>query len=108
MELAERCRHRHCEALGVARDLGRSSQSMDPVGMRRRRLVEDQPQTGVADGHQGHQTFAAAYLTTFPSLSINHAVLVYTHRSPGRNKDEASYWVYDPTTRKSRGSCTTR
>jgi len=40
--------------------------------------------------------FFVAYLTTFPSLSINHAVLVYSHRSPGGNKDETMYWVYDP------------
>jgi hypothetical protein len=40
--------------------------------------------------------FFVAYLTSFPSLSINHAVLVYTHRSPGRNRDTLRYWVYDP------------
>ena len=40
--------------------------------------------------------FFIAYLTTFPSLSINHAVLVYTHRAPGRDKDRVRYAVYDP------------
>lgn len=40
--------------------------------------------------------FFVAYLSTFPSLSINHAVLVYTHRAPGRDKDKLRYAVYDP------------
>jgi hypothetical protein len=40
--------------------------------------------------------FFVAYLTTFPSLSINHAVLVYSHGSPGPNKDRVRYRVYDP------------
>jgi hypothetical protein len=40
--------------------------------------------------------FFVAYLTSFPSLSINHGVLVYTHRSPGRDKDTVRYWAYDP------------
>jgi hypothetical protein len=40
--------------------------------------------------------FFVAYLTTYPSLSINHAVLVYTHRPPEPDKDEIGYWVYDP------------
>ncbi len=40
--------------------------------------------------------FFVAYLSTFPSLSINHAVLVYTHRAPGRDKDKVRYAVYDP------------
>lgn len=40
--------------------------------------------------------FFIAYLTSFPSPSINHAVLVYAHRAPGRSKDTVRYWVYDP------------
>ena len=40
--------------------------------------------------------FFVAYLTTFPSLSINHAVLVYSHRSPVRKEETLRYWVYDP------------
>jgi hypothetical protein len=43
-----------------------------------------------------HDDFFVAYLTTFPSLSINHAVLVYSHGSPGPNKDKVRYRVYDP------------
>ncbi len=39
-----------------------------------------------------------AYLSTFPNLNINHAVLVYGHkRSPGAKKTKLmSYVVYDP------------
>lgn len=40
--------------------------------------------------------FFVAYLTSFPSLSINHGVLVYAHRSLGRDRDTVRYWVYDP------------
>ena len=40
--------------------------------------------------------FFVAYLTSFPSLSINHAVLVYGHRRPSRDRDTVRYWVYDP------------
>ncbi len=42
----------------------------------------------------GRGEFFVAYLSSFPSLTINHAVLVYAHRSPGPDHDEIGYWVY--------------
>lgn len=37
--------------------------------------------------------FFVGYLSTFPRLSINHAVLFYAHRNGGAAD---RYWVYDP------------
>ncbi|MBV9128660.1 MAG: hypothetical protein JO117_11310, partial [Verrucomicrobia bacterium] len=45
--------------------------------------------------------FFVGYLSTFPSLMINHAVLFYAHRpvdkATGQAQPDADhYWVYDP------------
>ncbi len=37
-----------------------------------------------------------AFLTTYPSLSINHAVLVYKRKSASRDSGIEQYLVYDP------------
>ena len=46
-----------------------------------------------------HNDLFVAYLTTYPSLSINHAVIIYGHAKP-EQADSASgmirYLVYDP------------
>ncbi len=46
-----------------------------------------------------HNDLFVAYLTTYPKLSINHAVLIYGHR-PATAKDKAEgiirYYIYDP------------
>ena len=36
------------------------------------------------------------YLSTYPSLAINHSVLVYARKTPRSNSDTERYFVYDP------------
>ena len=43
-----------------------------------------------------HGGLFVAYLSTFPNLSINHAVLVYARKPTGRRAAIEHYVVYDP------------
>jgi len=43
-----------------------------------------------------HGDFFIAYLTTYPRLSINHAVLIYARKNPDARSDIERYLVYDP------------
>jgi hypothetical protein len=40
--------------------------------------------------------FFVAYLSTYPSLAINHAVLIYARKTPRSSGDPERYFVYDP------------
>ena len=40
--------------------------------------------------------FFVAYLTTYPRLSINHAVLIYRRKNPQAKSNADRYLVYDP------------
>ena len=50
---------------------------------------------GVVEDAFAHNDGFVAYLTTYPSLSINHAVLLYG-RGPARADGVVPYRVYDP------------
>ncbi len=47
------------------------------------------------DDRLAHRDLFAAYLTSYPSLSINHAVLLYA-RQPGATGGRVHYLAYDP------------
>jgi hypothetical protein len=48
------------------------------------------------DAVLAHGDFFVAYVTTYPRLSINHAVLIYARKNPGVRSDIERYLVYDP------------
>jgi hypothetical protein len=58
---------------------------------------EYQEQThAILDASLARGELFVGYLSTYPKLSINHAVLVYTHKSPRSANGIERYTVYDP------------